>query len=157
MRYNKCASLLYIISLQHRHILHSPTLYFISTPSHHYAGDHKAMAEAYAQRASSLYTNLTLVPSIDTAYLLPNNNNGDTVPSHQVLIRTSQTELGPAKKRSSILAKVVSEKGDVCSLPFPFDVTSAPLMVPSPSGRFLALVRVDADKKDEPFIEVIQN
>lgn len=116
--------------------------------------------------ASDLYQKLALIPSIDSAYLLPpihtnpsHRSHTDT-PAHTfthipVLIKASQTDVHQAKKRAYLLHKSISSHGSpLASSSFPFDVTSASIVSPSPSGRFLAVVRIDGDKKDEPFIEV---
>jgi hypothetical protein len=60
-----------------------------------------------------------------------------------------------AKKRTHLISKTISDKGkEVATAPFPLDVSSATLVAASPSGSRLAIVRIEGDKKEEPFIEV---
>jgi hypothetical protein len=105
------------------------------------------------KRAADLYKRLSLIPSIDNAYFLPPSTHS---PTHlPVLIKSSQTDVHQAKKRTYITTKTIDPRGGVISTsPFPFDVSSAALVSVSPSGERLAVVRVEGDKKDEPFIEV---
>eukprot|EP00026_Physarum_polycephalum_P003278 Phypoly_transcript_03288.p1 GENE.Phypoly_transcript_03288~~Phypoly_transcript_03288.p1 ORF type:complete len:723 (+),score=121.45 Phypoly_transcript_03288:324-2492(+) len=105
------------------------------------------------KRATCLYQNLTLIPTIDAAYFLPPPIH---TPTHQpILIKSSQTDVGQAKKRTHLIWKTISEKGkEVATAPFPLDITSAALVAVSPSGSQLAIVRIEGDKKDEPFIEI---
>lgn len=77
------------------------------------------------------------------------------VGSYSVLLKSSQTDIYQAKKRTFVTSKTVSENGDViASSPFPFDISNAAMFNPSPSGKKMAVVRIEGDKKDEPFIEV---
>ena len=101
--------------------------------------------------AATNYKLLAGIPTIDAGYL---------VGTGSVLIKLSQTDVVHSKKRSFISTRSVvaptksSPTFQVYSSPFPFDMSNASIFSPSPSGKLLALVRVDEAKKDEPFIEV---
>ncbi|KAJ9536989.1 hypothetical protein OSB04_029722 [Centaurea solstitialis] len=96
--------------------------------------------EEYASQ-SKLYKVFTSMSTIDKAWTFSSSNG---LGSH-VMFSMSQPNLLANKKQTLMLSSVISEdsKGalNVQWAPFPIQVTGASLMVPSPSGSKLLIVR----------------
>lgn len=96
--------------------------------------------EEYASQ-SKLYKEFTSISTIDKAWTFKSSSG---LGSH-VMFSTSQPNLLANKKKTLMLSSVMSEDSNgalnVQWAPFPIEVTGASLMVPSPSGSKLLVVR----------------
>ncbi|XP_071696534.1 acylamino-acid-releasing enzyme-like isoform X2 [Rutidosis leptorrhynchoides] len=90
---------------------------------------------------SKLYKEFTSLSTIDKAWTFKSSNGVGT----RIMFSMSQPNLLANKKKKLMLSSVISEDSNgalnVEWSPFPMEVTGASLMVPSPSGSKLLIVR----------------
>jgi hypothetical protein len=111
------------------------------------------MTSAESQQSTpSLYAEIASTPAITAGFILESNvHEGNP----KVLLRRSQKDLKNDEARSHVLTFSPSPSGDLEPAPFPWETLQVSALVPSPSGRLVALIRSrEVSGKKEQSLEV---
>ncbi|KAJ1495951.1 hypothetical protein T484DRAFT_1760956 [Baffinella frigidus] len=99
---------------------------------------------------AALYSDIAAIPAIAAGFILASDAGAP-----HILLRRNQKDLKNDEARSHVLSFAPGPSGELQPAPFPWETLQVSAMSPSPSGKFVALVRTrEVGGKKEQSLEV---